>query len=171
MGGVLCRPLSRHWCRDQSRKPWRERPRCARWKWPRACPEGSLTPWLPVSLSTVSVGLVCSQARAESAHKWARIDTRIARTIRSCSSRTVGSASAFVTSHDSESNVWADRARMDTQSEPSLAHGEGCVRDHCQGVGHHAIDGRSVLGTGKALRVASTAHSHPNAAAALGAPG
>ena len=42
MGGVLCRPLRRHRCRDQSRKPWRERPRCARWKWPRACPEGSL---------------------------------------------------------------------------------------------------------------------------------
>ena len=51
MGGVLCRPLSRHRCRDQSRKPWRERPRCARWKWPRACPEGSLTPWLSVSVS------------------------------------------------------------------------------------------------------------------------
>jgi hypothetical protein len=45
-----------------------------------------------------------------------------------------------------------------TQSEPSLVHDEGCVRDYCQGVGHHAIDGRSVLGTGKALRVASTAH-------------
>lgn len=28
---------------------WRERPRFARCKWPRACPEGSLTPWLSVS--------------------------------------------------------------------------------------------------------------------------
>ena len=55
MGGVLCRPLSRHRCRDQSRKLWRERPRCARWKWPRACPEGSLTPWLSVSVSVLGI--------------------------------------------------------------------------------------------------------------------
>ena len=41
----------RYPCRDQRRKPWRERPRRARFQWPRACPEGSLTPWLSVSVS------------------------------------------------------------------------------------------------------------------------
>jgi hypothetical protein len=30
---------------------WRERPRCARRRWPRARPEGSLTPWLSLSQS------------------------------------------------------------------------------------------------------------------------
>jgi len=55
MGGVLCRPLRRHRCRDQGRKTWRERPRCARWKSPRACPEGSLTPWLSVSVSVLGI--------------------------------------------------------------------------------------------------------------------
>jgi hypothetical protein len=52
-GGALCRPLHRRRCRDQRRKPWRERPRYARLKWPRACPEGSLTPWLSLSLQVV----------------------------------------------------------------------------------------------------------------------
>jgi hypothetical protein len=48
MGGVLCRP--RHARVPRSRQEgWRERPRCARWKWPRACPEGSLTPSVSVS--------------------------------------------------------------------------------------------------------------------------
>jgi hypothetical protein len=40
---------------------WRERPRCARWKWPRACPEGSLTPW--VSVSCVGRLRVCARSR------------------------------------------------------------------------------------------------------------
>jgi hypothetical protein len=38
-------------CRSQRRKPGRERPRCARPMWPRARPEGSLTPWLSLSQS------------------------------------------------------------------------------------------------------------------------
>ena len=67
MGGALCRPLRRHRCRDQSRKPWRERPRCARWKWPRACPEGSLTPWLSVSgVGRPRVAPPCPRKRRES---------------------------------------------------------------------------------------------------------
>jgi hypothetical protein len=40
-------------CRSGRRKPWRERPRYARSMWPRACPEGSLTPWLSLSLQVV----------------------------------------------------------------------------------------------------------------------
>jgi hypothetical protein len=38
-------------CRSRGRKPWRERPRCARPRWPRARPEGSLTPSLSLSQS------------------------------------------------------------------------------------------------------------------------
>ena len=34
---------------QSEQESWRERPRCARWKWPLACPEGSLTPWLSLS--------------------------------------------------------------------------------------------------------------------------
>ena len=34
-------------------EPWRERPRCARPTCPRACPEGSLTPSLSLSLEVV----------------------------------------------------------------------------------------------------------------------
>ena len=73
MGGALCRPLRRHRCRDQSRKPWRERPRCARSKWPRACPEGSLTPWLSVSVSVAVIALpVSARKRRESGRRCAR---------------------------------------------------------------------------------------------------
>jgi len=43
------------------RTPWRERPRCAPWKWPRACPEGSLTPWLSVSVSALMIAPPCPQ--------------------------------------------------------------------------------------------------------------
>ena len=38
-GGALCRPLPAS-VSQWGRKPWRERPRCARPKWPRACPGG-----------------------------------------------------------------------------------------------------------------------------------
>ena len=40
---------------------WRERPRCARSQWPRACPEGSLTPWR--SVSRVGRLSVCGRSR------------------------------------------------------------------------------------------------------------
>jgi hypothetical protein len=50
-------------CRSGRRKPWRERPRCARPTWPRACPEGSLTPWLSLSLQVVGDGLFGAEKR------------------------------------------------------------------------------------------------------------
>ena len=48
---ALFAALGRRKCCDQGRKPWRERPRCAHCQWPCASPEGSLTPWLSVSVS------------------------------------------------------------------------------------------------------------------------
>ena len=50
-------------CRSGGRKPWRERPRCARPKWPRACPEGSLTPWLSLSLQVVGHSMFGGEKR------------------------------------------------------------------------------------------------------------
>jgi hypothetical protein len=47
---------------------WRERPRCARCKWPRACPEGSLTPWL--SVSCVGRLSVCGRSRRRRESSW-----------------------------------------------------------------------------------------------------
>jgi hypothetical protein len=40
-------------CRSRGGKPWRERPRCTRRTWPCSRPEGSLTPWLSLSLHVV----------------------------------------------------------------------------------------------------------------------
>lgn len=53
MGGALCRPQPVH---EQAPKQetWRERPRLARRIPSRACPEGSLTPWLSVLVSVLS---------------------------------------------------------------------------------------------------------------------
>ena len=53
----------RHRCRSGSRKPWRERPRCARPTWPRACPEGSLMPWLSLSLQVVGHSMFGGEKR------------------------------------------------------------------------------------------------------------
>ena len=141
MGGVLCRPLRRHRCRDQSRKPWRERPRCARWKWPRACPEGSLTPWLSVSC----VGRVGrpraagrSRSRRETGpHVRAERNSDLFRTIRSRSCGKSWSRTALV--------------RCPLRSAKRVNN-----RGHVGYVGHHAIDARSVLGTvqGSSLRSA-----------------
>ena len=50
-------------CRCGDGKPWRERPRCARPTWPRACPEGSLTPWLSLSLQVVGHSLFGAEKR------------------------------------------------------------------------------------------------------------
>ena len=42
-------PTGRRGCRNQGRKPWRERPGRARLQWPRACPEGRSRHVLSVS--------------------------------------------------------------------------------------------------------------------------
>ena len=61
-------PISR-----SEQEPWRERPRRARLQWPRACPEGSLTPWLSVSMSIVrNVGACRAESAGESALTCAR---------------------------------------------------------------------------------------------------
>jgi hypothetical protein len=64
---VSTRPVPR-----SEQEAWRERPRCARWKWPRVCPEGSLTPCL--SVSCVGRLSVCGRSwnRCESGHMCAR---------------------------------------------------------------------------------------------------
>jgi hypothetical protein len=49
-------------CRSRGRKRWRERPSCARLTWPRARPEGSLTPW--PSLSRSVSAMVAMAARS-----------------------------------------------------------------------------------------------------------
>jgi hypothetical protein len=65
----------------------------------------------------------------------------------------------FGIAHEFGKCVCVDRQRLPRAIELLACRDEDCERDHCRGVGHHAIDGRSVLGTVKALRVASTAHS------------
>ena len=61
---------------------WRERPRCARCKWPRSCPEGSLTPWLPVSMSVVCASVLAPGIAANQVQIRARNGVQIFRTIR-----------------------------------------------------------------------------------------
>jgi hypothetical protein len=112
-----------------------------------------------VSLSTVGAWLPCSQGRV-------RLKPTSAHGSTLGLSGQSGLALPGQLDHPVRSSHRTIRSQMCgriapariTQSEPSLVHDEGCVRDYCQCVGHHAIDGRSVLGTGKALRVASTAH-------------
>ena len=83
---LFCRPPRRRQCRDQGRKQWRERPRCARCKWPRACPEGSLTPWLSVCRR--------SSERLRSLAESPRIRSRCAHGTERRSSRQFGPARA-----------------------------------------------------------------------------
>ena len=158
MGGALCRPLRRRRCRDQGRKPWRERPRCARSQWPRACPEGSLTPWLSLSLS----GCRRRQVRRREAPRVccidrARLRPRSVRTIWSRSSGKcwpqTGRVHARLPGQFCPGNRGFKRGAFDVglRRRGSDRHSESRRR-----VGHHGDDAASVLGTvqGSALRSA-----------------
>ena len=155
MGGALCRPLHRRRCRDQSRKPWRERPRCARWKWPRACPEGSLTPWLSVSVSVPMSALPLSTDGGELwPQMWRSIVAHFVRTIwsRWCGKSWSPSASRSAR-NDATDTVACARARSWHALRRAMQSRRSGPR-RC--AGHHALDARSVLGTvqGSSLRSA-----------------
>jgi hypothetical protein len=65
-GGALCRP-GQPSVSESQQEPWRERPHRARPQLPRACPEGSLTPWLPPSAAPpIHVQLPLPSAAAQS---------------------------------------------------------------------------------------------------------
>jgi hypothetical protein len=81
---LFAAPIERP-CRSQRRKPWRERPRCARPTRPRARPEGSLTPWLSLSLQVVEHSMFGGEKRRVLPHRTCLVATQIFRTIRSCS--------------------------------------------------------------------------------------
>ncbi len=144
-------------------EPWRERPRCARPKWPRACPEGSFTPWLSLSLRESDTACSAAGSAACLPHRTRSIATQIFRTIRSCSS----------------GKCWPPTARVRARFRGHLCPGNGGARglhsmstcgrrgDHIwrdvNAVGHHDDDAASVLGTvqGAALRSAR-AYARPS---------
>ena len=158
MGGALCRPRHRRRCREQSRKPWRERPRCARPMWPRACPEGSLTPWLSLSHQGVGGGKFAARSAACLLHRPCSIATQIFRTIWSRSSgkcwQQIRSGSRALAWRSSVLEIVASSAvafRCWLAESRRSSHVESRRR-----VGHHGGDAASVLGTvqGAALRSA-----------------
>src|SRR5438094_493549 len=63
MGGASLPPTAGAVFAVGMEKPWRERPRCARPTWPRACPEGSLTPWRSLSLQVVGDSMFGGEKR------------------------------------------------------------------------------------------------------------
>jgi hypothetical protein len=130
------------------RKPWRERPRCARPKWPCGCPEGSLTPWL--SLSPPVLAMVGRAARNAHVvrHRISAFRVHIIRTIWSrnfremCGMR-VPSSRPSRRSFDS-GNGPGKRTACDVDLASSLADARTIMLD---ADGHHDDDPASVLGT------------------------
>ena len=61
-GGALCRPMQPS-PSQSAQETWRERPRYARSQRPRACPEGSLTPWVHLSFAPGNSGVICRSER------------------------------------------------------------------------------------------------------------
>jgi hypothetical protein len=134
-------------CRSGRRKPWRERPRCARPTWPRACPEGSLTPWLSLSLQVVGHSMFGAEKRRVLLHRTRSNVTQILRTIRFRGPLAV-----------QEMVVRAGCIRCRLAAVEVITSG----RD-VNAVGHHDDDAASVLGTvqGAALRSAR-AYARPS---------
>ena len=138
-------------CRDQSRKPWRERPRRARSQWPRACPEGSLTRWLPVSVSAsggrhlrpVSGGDV-------GADRGPDCPDDLGPHFRDMEVTERDSVAPDSEPHDAAESGPYGRRVPSSNRRPRCDEVHGRLR--C--AGHHALDARSVLGTvqGSALR-------------------
>ena len=153
MGGVLCRPLRRHRCRDQSRKPWRERPRCARWNGP--------APVRRVA-HAMAVGVPCRlSACLWSVPESPRIRLTCARgsVHRDCPDDLVlfvpgnpGHRIALVPDAMSGTNAGAVETAIVARFWRPAEDATSC--DHGRCAGHHAIHARSVLGTvqGSALR-------------------
>ena len=134
MGGALCRPLRRHRCRDQSRKPWRERPRCARWKWPRACPEGSLTPWLSVLMS---VPMYASSAVGSGRDRGADMALIVAHFVRTIWSRSCG-------------NTWSANCTRSARNDAARCCDVRRARSLCASGVH---DAATIWTTGDALAI------------------
>ena len=143
--------------RSQRRKPWRERPRCARPTSPRACPEGSLTPWLSLSVQVVEHSMFGGEKRRSfSASNVVDCDHQ--------SSGRSGRVRPDNVGHKLVSFARAFRSVAVLESGASRASYSmsTCVRHEvstsglCQRVGHHDNDAASVLGTvqGAALRSA-----------------
>jgi hypothetical protein len=141
-GGDLCRPRAGVSVAAGDRTPWRERPRCARPKWSRACPEGSLTAWPPVSVSLSTMAPPGSKCAVICAEIVASIVTRFVRTI-SC-------RSGGVRITDGQQFRARLCNRLKRLREARSLSALDC--DRC--ADHHAIDARSVLGTvqGSSLR-------------------
>jgi hypothetical protein len=131
---------------------WRERPRCARFQWPRACPEGSLTPSLPV---TVSMSVRASFASAPTLTARVNVTvivTHFIRTICFCSCRDLNQRGALVPP-DCAADCCVCAGR-DVVPLPCPLRDNEHDSDRC--ADHHAFDARSVLVTvqGSSLRAA-----------------
>ena len=159
MGRRSLPPPTRHQCRNQSRKPWRERPRRAHCQWPCACPEGSLTPWQSVPASALMIAPPAStrsvpgapESVLKSGHS--RPDdlvlfVRDIHVAKSHSFRCDDPTRCGVRGDPDRCSLWSTHPSNDPD-------GDGCAD-------HHAIDARSVLGTvqGSSLRSARACARH-----------
>ena len=142
-------------CDSLGRKAWRERPRCARFQWPHACPEGSLTPSPSVSLSL-----------------WVRAGFRIPAATIICAgeiwpgSWLTSSGRSGLESCGKSESLKSTRSAFDCAADCCVSAARDCCpfRRSLRGNGHywdgsadhHAFDARSVLGTvqGSSLRSA-----------------
>ena len=137
MGGVLCRPLRRHRCRDQRRKHGVSDPGARAGNGPARVRRGRSRHGCRCPVSVVRASVVGPGIAPNQVHMCARNGTQIFRTIRSRSCGKSWSRTALV--------------RCPLRSAKRVNnHG------HVGGAGHHAIDVRSVLGTvqGSSLRSA-----------------
>ncbi len=146
---------SRRQCRDQGRKPWRERPQCAHCQWPCACPEGSLTPWLSVSVSVLMIASPPSTKAVTCAADVVLNRGNFVRTIwsRSCGKSWLRNLHAF----SGRRRGHGVRGVHD-RCTPWSAHRSDDL-DHVGCADHHMLDAGSVLGTvqGSSLRSARAA--------------
>ena len=137
-----------------AQETWRERPRCARWKWPRACPEGSLTPWLSVSCLVVWAYVVCFGIAANPGPhvgtEWnADLPDNLVPLVRE-----ILTPNCSRSARDDEAGCGVRCVRPTVAHFRSKRHANNHGHIGCDG--HHAIHARSVLGTvqGSSLRSA-----------------
>jgi hypothetical protein len=106
IGAALFAARCRCRCRSRGKKRWRERPRCARRRWPRARPEGSLTPMAVSVAVSVRDGKQGGEKRLVLARRLRAIASTFSRTNWFCISWKCGSTNEAFSRAFRNSNVY-----------------------------------------------------------------